>query len=313
MLGDLERKIASVVADSVTTHTHLAVGVAPMDLPAAGRGTVAVSLSALTPQTGFAPADITVVMAADKAQSRRILPLHFKAIIAFFQRPAAENAAAGADARALMLEDISTVAHTLGDPTFLAGTAFEIAAPDPGFRVLHFQLETGTILAGTDSGHYTGALGYEGRADVWPAGVQADQGVVRTLDTIIAPLPLAFTVQPERVRPGAATTVTAAAPGGRRLTDLATNTRQNLRLAVTVLSDVPPAQRGTITAGTAGDETGLRIMEVTGANVRIPYQAPAGNPGPAGRTEYVAVHLATPAGSKGLFLGSAAIRLVGGP
>src|SRR5205807_457388 len=58
-------------------------------------------------------------------------------------------------------------------------------------------------------------------------------------------------------------------------------------------------------------ETGLRILAIAGPRLAIPYVAPAGNPGPAGRTEYVAVHLATPARGRGLFLGSAAIQLLG--
>src|SRR5262249_7381323 len=131
--------------------------------------------------------------------------------------------------------------------------------------------------------------------------------------TIIAPLPLMLGVSSDRVRPGGAATITVAAPGRRRLIDPATNVQENLRVAVTVVSDVPPAQRGTIPAGAPGDGTGLRIIEVTGPQVSIPYQAPASDPGPAGRTEYVAVHLATPTGSQGLFLGSAAIHLVTGP
>ena len=80
-----------------------------------------------------------------------------------------------------------------------------------------------------------------------------------------------------------------------------------------MLGDVPPAERGSIPAGAAGNETGLRILEVAGPELLIPYQAPAGDPGPVGRVEYVAVHLATPDGGKGIYLGSAAIRLASAP
>jgi hypothetical protein len=76
-----------------------------------------------------------------------------------------------------------------------------------------------------------------------------------------------------------------------------------------VISDLPPALRGTITSGADGAEPGLRIVSAGAASTVITYAAPTGNLG-ATRNEFVALHLATPDGQRGVFLGSAAIQLV---
>lgn len=308
MLGDIERRLAALVADGVATRTHLTVGLPPLDPPAAGQGTVSVSLSEITPGAGFVPSDIALVGPADKPQSRRVLPLGFKADLAFAQSPAADTAVARADARTLMLEDVSVVAHLLADPALRSGTGFATAAPDPGFQVQSFQLDTSTIIAVADP--FAASLAYRGQVQVWPVGMAGDEGVIGIIDTVIVPLPLTIDVRPGGVRPNAQTILRVAAPAATRLADAA-GTRIALRVAVLVLSDVPPAQRGTIPAGVASTETGVRIVDVTTPVVAIPYLAPAGDPGPGGRTEYVAIHLAMPDNAKGLFLGSAAIRLVG--
>jgi hypothetical protein len=312
MLGDIERKLASLVADAVAARTHLVVDVTPLDPPAAGKGTVAVGLSDVTANPGFVPSEVATTTTSP-IQSRRILPLQLKAGIDFALRPAGSGATARADARALMLEDMSTVAHALADPALRNGSGFAGAGPDLGFRVQLLQLESGKVSPTIDAGLLTGTLAYRMQVDIWPPGPMTDEGIMRAIDPLIAPLPLAMIVADAAVRSGGTTTVKIAAPANRRLVDPATGARAGLRLAVTVLGDVPPNQRGSIPAGVAGNETGLRILDVTGPELLIPYQAPAGDPGPVGRIEYVAVHLATPDGGKGIFLGSAAIHLVGAP
>lgn len=311
MLGDLERKLAAIVADGVAARTHLAVSTAPADPPATGRGTIGVGLSDLSPDLGFAPANVEIGGIPASPKSRRVLPLAFKARLAFALRPAANTPAARGDARALMLEDIAVVAHLLADPPVIVGTAFGVAAPDPGFSVQAFALEAGSIDAELNQGLYAGFLDYRGRAEFWPAGVASDEGVIAAVDPFIVPLPIAMRVADAGLRPGGSTTVTVEAPQGQRRTGLGGAGRTAVRLAVHVLADVPPDQRGSIPAGIAGAETGLRILDVAGPHLAVPYTAPAGNPGPAGRIEYVAVHLATSANTSGVFIGSAAIRLLG--
>ena len=273
---------------------------------------MAVGLSELTAVSGFVPFEVALTT-TPPPQSRRILPLQLKAGINFALRPAADGATARADARALMLEDISTVAHALAVLPMRNGSGFAGAGPDQGFRIQLFQLESGKVEPTIEAGLLTGTLAYRAQADIWPPGPMADEGVMRAIDMLIAPLPLAMVVADGVLRPGGTTTVRVAPPAGRRLVDPATGARARLQLAATVLGDVPPVQRGSIPAGAAGDETGVRILDLTGPELLIPYQAPAGDPGPVGRIEYVAVHLATPDGGKGVYLGSAAIRLLAAP
>jgi hypothetical protein len=311
VLGDLERKLAAIVADGVAARTHLEVGIAPVDPPAAGRGTISIGLSDLSPDPGFAPSRVEFGGTSASPTSRRVLPLAFKAGLSFILRPAADTGPARGDARALILEDMAAVAHLLADPVINIGTGFAIAAPDPGFSVQAFALDAGSIQPDLDEGHYAGRLDYFGRAEIWPVGVLAGEGVILAVDPLIVPLPVEMRVADAGVRPGGSTTITVDAPRRQRLAGPGGGTRTAVRLAVRVLADVPPDQRGTIPAGAAGAETGLRILDVAGPQLVVPYQTPAGNPGPAGRIEYVAVHLATSDNTSGVFLGSAAIRLLG--
>jgi hypothetical protein len=75
-----------------------------------------------------------------------------------------------------------------------------------------------------------------------------------------------------------------------------------------VASDLPPAQRGIVTSGTAGAETGVRIVAVTLPETVVDYQAPSGNLG-ATRVEFVSVYVATGDLRRGILLGSVAVRL----
>lgn len=313
MLGDLENKLAAVVADGVSTRVHLTVGVTPMDPPDPGKGTVAVGLSIMAAQSGFAPSLKAFVGPPASPQSRRVLPVRFRADIAFASRPATTSAADTAAARGRLAEDLSAVAYFLSDDKFGSGEGFVPAAADPGFRVDAFELRAATLQAALDGASLTARLTCGGSADIWPTGALADEGVIRAVDPAIVALPLAMRVADARVRPGGATTVTLASPHVRRLIDAKTGARGVGRVAVTVLADVPPAQRGVVTAGVPGAETGVRVLDLTASRLVIPYQAPAADPGPMGRLEYVAVHLATPGNDRGLFLGSAAIQLVGAP
>jgi hypothetical protein len=94
--------------------------------------------------------------------------------------------------------------------------------------------------------------------------------------------------------------------GGTRVTK-AGEPREPLRLAVHVVSDLPPAVRGTITNGTAGKD-GVRIVTADDKGVAtIEYAAPKTLQ--RSQAELVAVHFATPDGAAGVLLDSVAIAV----
>lgn len=312
MLGKLEAKLAAIVSDHVAARTHLTVGIAPAGPPAAGKGVVTLALAEITPQTGFSPLDTDMVEGTGASRSRRVLPVGFRAVFDFRAKPAGNSPPARTAARTLLLEDMSAVAFLLADPSLQTGAAFAVAAADPGFRVLRFGIVAGTTVPGAADDGLSGQLVAQGEAQVWPVGVQRDEGVIEAIDRVIAPLPVTIQVAPPVVRPDKETRVTCDLGPLARL-DAATGAPAPIELAVTVLADVPAAQRGTVPNSLAGTEAGVRIVPAGQPRVEIRYRAPAGDPGPDGRIEYLAVHLATPERAKGLYLGSAAIRLAAAP
>lgn len=328
MLGTLETRLAAILSDRLAARAHLTVGIAPLAPPAVGKGVVAVSVTGIAPRTGFSPFETSIVETAGAPRSRRVLPVEFTAAVDFGARPAAAGEAARIAARALLLEDMSAAAFALADPELQTGAAFAVTGSDPGFQVLRFGLVAGTAAAGDAGANLSGQLVARGEAQLWPVGEDRDEGVIERIDRLLAPLPLTMRAAPGGVRPGATTTV-AVDLGSTRLVDAesgevtelglprrldgATGAPEPLELAVTILADVPAAQRGTVPESLAGAEPGVRIVPAGQARVEIPYRAPSGDPGPAERVEYLAVHLATPERAKGLYLGSAAIRLLAAP
>jgi hypothetical protein len=158
---------------------------------------------------------------------------------------------------------------------------------------------------------FVAELGYVGSAIVWPPGPPTQEGLMRAIDTIIGVLPLAITADSPVVPAGGTTSVRIRGVGGERLVDTDPETHEPLELALTVVSDLPPDERGAITSGQPGLEVGVRIVAVSEPETVAAYRAPAGELG-ATRAEAVAVHLATPEGARGLFLGSAAVLLTPG-
>ena len=306
MLSGIEGKLTSLVADALSTRTHLSALEAPGPAPAleAGKGAVLVSLAELTRAATFAPAQVAV----DGARSRRVLPIEFGARVEFFLRPAQPDAAGLAAARELLLDDMALVSHGLGTQDVATGRAFASGGPDPGFHVTSFVLTTGGIARDLEAQHLSGALRYTGRGEIWPPGVTEPEGEIRSVDSVLVSLPLAIEARDAVARAGGSVTIRVRALGGRRQTSLQPPQAAPLRLAVTVVSDAPPAQRGAITGGVAGTETGFRVIELTPPETAIGYQAPATGISRT-RLEYVAIHLATPTGQRGVFLGSAAVRL----
>lgn len=311
MLSELERKLTALVGDATTARTHLSV-VSTSDAtpPAAGRGVCRVGVSALSAEPGFELGELLLEHGNGSATSRRVLPVGFRATLAFGVRPNGETGPQRASARALLLDDVSVVGHALARAEVRDGRAFRTAAPDPGFAVRSFALRDGATLGEVDD-PFAAELDYLGSAIVWPPGPPTEEGLMRAIDTIMGVLPLAITADSPVVPTGGTTSVRIRGVGGERLADTDPETRESLELALTVVSDLPPDERGAITSGRAGLEVGVRIVAVSAPETVVAYSAPAGELG-ATRAEAVAVHLATPEGARGLFLGSAAVLLTPG-
>jgi hypothetical protein len=313
MLSAIERKLTAIVSDGLTTRTHLNVVEPPADIQpgSAGRGVIRVSLTDVTPEAVFNPAETSLGGTGTSPVSRRVLPLHFAALLEFRMTPATGTVESLAAARDLLLTDMSLAAHILSAGEVRNGKAFSIAAPDPGFNIVKFDLEKGSVLRETAFQLLTAELRYKGMAEIWPPNVTRDEGVIAAVDPVIASLPMQIVPERRSVQAGGTARVRVRSTNGSRLLDSVAGTRAALRLAVRVLSDVPPDQRGAIVGGSAGAETGLRIIETTLPETIFEYLAPAG-PLTSPRFEYVAVHFARPDNLSGVFLGSTPIQLIPG-
>jgi hypothetical protein len=306
MLSGIEGTLTSIVAGSLSARTHLSTLEAPGPAPTldAGKGAVLVSIAEVARAATFAPAQTAI----NGTQSRRVLPIDFGARVEFFLRPAQPDPAGLAAARLLLLDDMALVSHSLGAHEVASGKAFAANVPDPGFHVTSFLLDTGGAARDLDGQHLTGTLHYSGRGEIWPPGVTQQEGEIRAVDSVLVSLPLAIEARDTVARAGQSLTIRVRALGGQRVLSRQPPRTAPLRLAVTVVSDAPPAQRGAITGGVAGTETGFRVIELTLPETSIGYRAPASGISRT-RLEYVAIHLATPDGQRGVFLGSAAVRL----
>ena len=307
MLSELERKITAVVGDTLNGRLHLTVLEAPAFVPelTRGNGSVRVAISELEPQPGFEVSKFAIEGNAGAQKSRRVLPVQFNVRVEFLLRPLNQTNGGLTDARKLLLEDVSLVGHALGTLGVQGGSAFRTAAADPGFEVMTFALVKGQLGATLVNELLTSELHYRGEAHIWPPGPGDDAGEIRTLDVTLAPLPLNIVVENPQVRVGGQSNIRISALRGSRLVD---DVRVPLGFAVGVLSDLPAAQRGTITTGQASSTAGFRVVTAAGGEAVVVYNAPEGNIGST-RLEYIAVHLATPQQEVGVFLGSAAVRL----
>jgi hypothetical protein len=313
MLAALESKLTALIGDSLAARDHTAVHRAPGpgEPPEPGAGLVLVSLAEVLGEGSFEAGLRAIARNGGGPHSRRIVPVSFRATVDFAVRPATDTAAALTEARALALDDMATVVHALDPADVRSGEAFVTAEPDPGFLVHSLAFEKGTLNRDLDGPSVTGRLHYGGRADIWPPSVAGPEGEIRAVDALVAPLPVTIVVDDTVVAAGGSTRLRVRGVRPSRLVD-AGGTRAVASLAVSVASDLPPAQRGAITSGDAGPETGLRIVPTAVPETVLVYQAPTGNLGTT-RVEFVAVHLATAGGGRGVLLGSAAIRLMGSP
>jgi hypothetical protein len=201
-----------------------------------------------------------------------------------------------------MLDDLSLAAHALAEEPFRSGKALRSADADPGYDVIAFALESGTVARELADGMLGAELRYRGTAQIWPPGVTGPEGTIETITTRTGFQPLAFEIKPSPVVAGTSAQIVVRGVDAP------------VQLAVRVMSDLDAARRGTIASGIAGAETGVRIIDVpAGANEAvIDYTAPAAPLGGT-RFELVAVHLATPEKTRSVLLGSAAVRVTESP
>jgi len=308
MLNELERRVVAIVADITVQRTHLTVvgGPIPQALPAAAKGRIVVTIEDFTPGNAFLPE--TIRDKTSPAVSKRVLTLGGAIRLTFQMQPASGSAADLDTARGLMLEDMSLVGHALADQPIATGTFFD-TGNDSGFRVLSFALQSGSGQVDLPPSILSGELLYACQSEIWPPTAAQPAGTMDGISTVMTTLPVDGSTA-ERV-------VSAGHPIVLRVTSLPSErpAAKNqpavpLRLAVTVLSTAPPASRGTVTSGAAGPEAGVKIIPVTKPETSITFQAPALASGE--RTEYVALHFATPDDKTGVFLGSIAVRIRGG-
>lgn len=310
MLSELEGKVVALVGNALAARPAVSVvrAAGPPVPPDPGEGVAAVGLTGITPELGFDQEQTSLAGSGDSVTSRRVLPVRFTASVRLLRRPQTQTPAAVAAGRQLLLEDLTLVGYALGRSEVRSGEAFAVAAPDPGFLVRSFGLGNGDLLVEPSDGALVGELVYEGSADVWPPGPPEDEGVIGAVDLVVAALPIGFVVDDPTVAAGATTTVRIRAGNPSRLENLDPGDRSALRLAVVVISDLPPAERGSVEGGDPGAETGMRLVAVSAPETLVTYRAPE-DPG-AIRFEHVAVHAARPDGTRGVLLGTVAIQLL---
>ncbi len=304
MLAAIEIRLAALVSDGLTARTHTRVIRTPAPAPAAGKGTVLVSVAGAQEDPSFQPDLLSIGQGDDKkAPVRRVVGVQLNAQIDLVVTPPTADEAGADAAHDLVMDDAATVIYALHQDEVMSGKAFVPADPDPGFDVHCFNFEKMT-MDGASAAH----LFFSGRADVWPAGSSQDGGKIVSIDSLIAPLPLRIEMDQPALLPGGTTAVRVPSFAPTRLAS--DGHRTPASLAVSVTSDVPIAQRGSIPDGSPGPETGLRIVPVSSPATVFSYRAPAANAGPA-RWEYIQVHLATADLRRGPLLGSAAVRIAG--
>ncbi|MBJ6369927.1 hypothetical protein [Sedimentitalea arenosa] len=308
MLDALESRLTALIGDALATQAHLSVvaGMPDGSGLGPGQGRVAVRIDNVAPSQHFAERFAERV---PPDTERRVLPLDTAAVATFSLAPPGPpgnpDHAAG---RATLLADLSVLMHTLSAARFSDGRAFAPTAPDPGYAVRAFRLETGGFLSEADDDLIRAELRWQIRADIWPVGVTETLGLIDAVDVFVAAAPLRLTADRLRLRTGESTDITITGLPLDRLAEVDAGARAPAQLALRVESALPPADRGRITTGSDGAETGLRLVSAADGAFIARYTAPVGALGTT-RSETVAVHVATDAGGRGLYLGGLTIGL----
>jgi hypothetical protein len=309
MLDTIEQRVTAIVGEALSQRPHLAVVAAPAppEAIAAGQGRVIVSLGEIA-SSGVFQRDEMQLARKSPPLSRRVVPLDFSLDVRLRERPSADSAAARRSTRTQLLRDLALVVHALALGTIRSGTSLKPGTGDPGFDVATFALDGGKVSPELDGdGMLNAELRYKGTAEIWPPDVTSEEGEIRDLDIVLIAQPLAFEAVPARIAAGGTSRIRVHGIAGDRLPKRG-DARQPLQVAVRVVSDLPPAARGTVTSGTAAVETGVRLVPVgPEGEVEIVYRAPAALDGVS--VEFVAVHLATREGGRGPLLGTAPVAL----
>ncbi|MEN3333439.1 MAG: hypothetical protein V7641_2804 [Blastocatellia bacterium] len=307
MLAEIEKKTAALLADALAARSHLSVTVAPGP-PAPtveGKEVAVVSITEVMPETAFNPERF--IVQTSPAQTRRVLSVSFIAAIDFAIR-AADTPAGLTAARTLLLDDLALSSHFLIGDKIRHGASFVVANPDPGFRVTGFAVVKNVFNRDPQQGLLTARIECRGQADIWPPGTAQPEGQIGAVDINVIPQPIDIVPLQPVVSTG----------GTLRLHVRGLPTRRGpgappgpFAVAVRVLSDVPPDQRGTIANGINGAESNLRIVNVSSPDTEVQYQAPAAGIDTM-RIEIVTLYFATPERKPGAFLGAVPIQVRGG-
>lgn len=297
MLDELEAKVASVIGDALTSRAHTSVvrppaPRVPTDL---GRGTVRVGVSRFEPQRDFRPSrDRIERRPGGGFDARRVLSVAFELSVEVTIRPQTDALPA---ARRLLLEDLARVAHALDGESMRDGRGLRAAAPDPGFEVTRFLLRDGGAGPDLDGEALIATLTYDGHAFLWPVEPPSEEGEIADVESTVVPLPVSVEVGRVPLAAGESTTLRIATSG----------ISTERRLALAIVSDRAPADRGRIESGVEGPETDVRLVPVTAPDTVVSYRAPS-DVGST-RFEVVAIFLARDDGTRGALIGTQAIEL----
>ena len=315
MLSEFEARLVSVVGDLLAARAGLSVvqaGGAPDPL-GAGAGRIAIGLADAAPDgtRGFAPGD-RLPPSGDPPAASRVVPLTASVAIAFSRRAATAGDVGLRAARRALLEDLTLVLHGLDDQPVRTGAALATANPDSGFTVRSLSLATLTVALAPAGDQQAATATYAAELLVWPPGQAAEVGIISAADVLAEALPLQISVQPPVLAAGGTAAIRIRDVTGTRLSDVQTGAREPVQLAVGVRSDLPPADRGTLTGGAAAAVAGFRIVPVSEPETTVGYTAPAGPLGTV-RGEEVVVCLATAGGGVGIRVGSVVVGLRAAP
>jgi hypothetical protein len=316
VLSGFESFLAATFAELLSGRPGLTVGVPGIaGAPAAGTGLLQVGVSTAVPDTvrGFATGDVLPPI-TDPAAIRAV-PLQATVTATLLRRATAATDVALRLARSTSLEDVTVLLHRLEDPGYHSGAKLTSSAADPGFRVFRFGL--GEVTVAPVAGDVVQVvMTYACGLFVWPPGTVGEGGPITAVDALIEAQPLRVEVAPAVLGAGAAGEVRIAGVSGSRLVDATTGAREPVLIAVGVHSELPPADRGSVSGGGPAALTGFRVFPVTGPQLVLGYTAPAGPLGVV-RAEEIVVHLAVPSDGPtpgvGVRLGSVVVALRGAP
>lgn len=306
MLAGIEKKIAALLADALKTRDHLSVTAAPgPPAPdAEGQEVGVVSITEVKPNALFHAEQFE--FKKEPLRSRRLLPVSFIAAIDFAIRPP-NNSAGLSSSRTLLLDDLALSSHFLAGEKIRNGASFAVADPDPGFRVTEFAVGKNVFNRDLQQGLLTGRLECLGQAQIWPPGPPNPEGQIGSVDINVISQPIHVVPRQPAVSTGGILRLQVRGLPSRRGP---VKSPGPFAVAVRVLSDVPPDQRGTIANGVAGAESNLRIVNASSPDTEVQYQAPALGAGKI-RIEVVTIFFATPDRKPGAFLGAVPVRVLG--